>query len=292
MLVDYNSNKKKRPGLSPKPMSWVKNFGLAYFDHLYGFMGMNKLGMEFWRFEVNNASIHIWHDPTNYGYEGENNLEVCLKGIVPWDYICLRGAMLDKSLDADAILIGNKGIWVLESKFYSGKIILNNGEWYRKKTYFEPGGYQTSKQEYLDDFAKQWLREKKIVVKILKDAVFSANICQSVNGGIVFTHPDAVLSLDGSIDINVGNTEFWAQKITETINGDSENILFSEKEYIEIVDALLAYSNKMNDDISYSLVDLAQNFYKEKKLEVVMFINEHKPGPGHIDKSGNSLPTP
>lgn len=291
MLLNYKSNKKKQPNFEPKPTSWVKSFGTAYFDHLYGFMGMDKQGMEYWRFMVNTTSIKIGHnsDP-NYGYEGENILEACLKKIVPWDYICLRGALIDKNLDADALLIGNKGIWVLESKFYSGKIILNNGEWYRKKTYFEPGGYQVSKEEYLDDFAKQWLREKRLVENILKDAGFSADICQSVKSGIVFTHPGATLSLDGSIDINVGDTEYWAQKITRTINGDSENILFSEKESIEIADAFLAHSNKMNDGNSYSLVDLARSLYIEKKLEIVMFINEFKPGSGFISESGNSLP--
>jgi len=266
MLLSYNTNKKNQPGFAPKP-----EVSRRLYDSYYLFMDEPA----YWRFMVSETSNFLLTNE-NYGSEGELRLADRLGEIVPFDYLCLRGVLVDKNLDADVILIGHKGIWALESKFYSGNIILNNGSWYRKKTYYEPGGYQKTKEEYLDDFTNQWQREKQSIVKILKDSGVSADICRRVSGGLVFTHPDAILSIDGSANISVGDIEFWTQKLTEEITRESDKILLTGKEMIEIADALLTHSNNLDDGETKSLVDLAHDRYKQEKLSIVTFIEEQK----------------
>lgn len=267
MLLSYNSNKKQQPIMDPKPEVYRK-----HFDSEYGIMG--ELG-HWWY--ILSSSSRFAHMGENYGSKGEEMLVDMLANIVPSNYICLIGALVDKSLDADVILIGNNGIWILESKYYSGKIILKNDEWYRHKTFFEPGGYQNSKSEYLDDFNKQWQREKRAVVKTLENSGFSNDICKMVTGGIVFTHPDAILSINESPKINVGDMSSWAHKISESIFEKNNKIVLNDDEIMRIADALLARSEKLNTGEKISLVDYAQDRYKSSKLNIVMFLEEHKP---------------
>ena len=245
MLLSYNSNKKVQPKLDPKPEGPKK---------LYDFRYMMMDEPAYWWLNVGEITRSL-HMDENYGSEGETSLVDTLREIVPFDYICLQGALIDKKLDADVILIGHKGIWILESKYYSGKIILNNGSWYRKKTYYEPGGYQNTKEEYLDDFTSQWQREKRAVLKTLKSAGISDAICQTVTGGLVFTHPDAILSIDESTKINIGNIRSWAEVLYESIFDENDRTVLNDDEIIQVADALLAQSEKINTGAKKSLVD-------------------------------------
>ena len=274
VLLSYNSKKKRQPKLDPKPEVYRK-----HFDGEYGIMDEPA----YWWYFLGSSSRFI-HLDENYGSKGEEILVETLREIVPFDYICLKGALVDNSLDADVILIGHKGIWILESKYYSGKIILKNRAWYRQKTYYEPGGYQNSKEEYLDDFNKQWQREKRAVVKTLKNAGVSDEICQAVTGGIVFTHPDAIFSFDESIKINVGGMRSWTQTIYESIFEGNDKTVLTDEEIMKVADALLAQSKKLTGDANLSLVDFAQDLYKRSKLSIVMFIEEHKSGLEDEDK--------
>ncbi len=264
MLLTPVSNRKRSPKLTPKPVLISRHYE---FPSVFLDLGL------WWRSQV-GTDLRLYGAENNYGIPGEERLVHQLSMFLPDEYLCLEGVLVDKKLDADVVLIGPAGIWVLESKYYSGKIILKNGEWYRRKTYYERGGYQTSKEEYLDDFAKQWQREKRSVVKTLKNSGLSYDIGGLVKGGLVFTHPDCTLSIDKSSTVEIEDIGFWCQSITDEMDKD----ILTEQQIIQSADALLAHSKKLNSDGSLSAVTFANDLYKKAKLTIVMYIDEHKPG--------------
>ncbi len=264
MLLTHISNRKRSPKLAPKP---------EVTSRLYEYPSvLLDLGL-WWRFQV-GMDARPYTTGNDYGKLGEDRLGQQLSLLLPDEYICLEGVLVDKKLDADVVLIGPAGIWVLESKYYSGKIILKNGGWYRHKTYYERGGYQTTKDEYLDDLSEQWLREKRSVVKTLQKDGLSRDIVGLVKGGLVFTHPESTLSIDQSSTIEIGDIGFWCQSITKMMDND----LLNEQQIIRTADALLAQSKKLNSDAAISAVYLANELYKKAKLSIVMYIDKHKPG--------------
>ncbi len=267
MLLTHKSNRKRSPKLTPKPevLSRRYEYPSVLFD----------LG-SLWRYQM-RMDPRSNTTGNNYGVTGEQNLIDQLPAQIPDEYICLMGVLIDKKLDADVVLIGPAGIWVLESKYYSGKIILKNGEWYRHKTYYERGGYQTAKEEYLEDFTEQWQREKRSVVKTLKNSGLSFDIGGLVKGGLVFTHPESTLSIDESSSVEIGDIDFWCQSITNEIEEMDKDIL-SEKQIIQVADALLANAKKLDSDESISAETFANDLYKQAKLSIVLYIDEHKPG--------------
>ena len=267
MLLTHNSNRKRSPKLAPRPEVISR-----YYEVPSVFL---DLGL-WWRYQV-GVDVRSYGTGNNYGVTGEERLIDQLSVLIPDEYLCLMGVLIDKKLDADVVLIGPAGIWVLESKYYSGKIILKNGEWYRHKTYYERGGYQTAKEEYLDDFAKQWQREKRSVLKTLKNSGLSIDIGGLVKGGLVFTHPDGTLSIDESSTVEIGDIGYWCQSITEEIEEMDKDIL-TEQQIIQIADAILANAKKLSSDESFSAVTFANDLYKKSKLTIVMYIDEHKPG--------------
>jgi hypothetical protein len=98
-----------------------------------GTEGKKLLGVvERWWQESEPPPIEI----QKYGDEGEKNLLDTLGNKLSNNFLALHGYMARKNLDADIIILGLTGFWLLESKFNSGTIYCKNGEWWQEKTYY------------------------------------------------------------------------------------------------------------------------------------------------------------
>lgn len=165
---------------------------------------------DFWELRLQTTGLQFVD--RNYGDIGEARLVEALSNRLSDDYVCIKGVMVEDNLDADAVVLGPSGIWVLESKYYSGTITLRNGQWTRQKTYYAPGGVLTRKEDHFHDLEDQWLREKTAVENIIQKNNLETT---SVLGGIVFTHAESALDADSSSRVPFGDIHQWCNVIAD-----------------------------------------------------------------------------
>lgn len=197
-----------------------------------------------------------------HGNIGEDDLASRLAKCLPDDHYCIKKLLVGKRLDADIVIVGPSGVWILESKYISGTIRLRNGNWSREKEFFGPGGVPTQKEDAFEDFEKQWLREKRAVQKAIKeqypDLISTKN--ELIKGGLAFTHPDSKIDFDYSLNIDFRKGSHWVNMIFD----ERENAILSEDQALHIVDALLNRSKSISGDVSKSAIDEANAEYEQK----------------------------
>ena len=214
------------------------------------------------------------HGNNNYGLQGEDRLVQRLGMMLNDDYICVRGAMVDTKLDADVILVGPSGIWILESKFIAGRIIKDHYGWRREKFYHKIGGALTQQNNLLDNVESQWKREKEAVVRALRNHNLNPRQIpvNKIKGGVVFTHHNSALLLSVPASIEVGNLDRWC----ETISGEQENTVLTEQQVRDAVSAILQYARKFNPDSRSALTE-AEVRYHHKREYLLAFIDRNLP---------------
>jgi hypothetical protein len=67
------------------------------------------------------------------GDGGENKLIASLSDVLDDRFFAIQGLLVAHRLDIDVLVVGPTGIWVLESKDWSGTITVRGGDWYRQK---------------------------------------------------------------------------------------------------------------------------------------------------------------
>jgi len=205
----------------------------------------------------------------NHGSEGERLLKHHLSTNVSSDYICIPNLMVDTKLDADLVLIGPNGIWVLESKYISGHISLRNGIWSRKKSFYSPGGVLNSKVDNLGTIEDQWLREKSAIENTLNrsfPAITKAHPAL-VKGGLVFSHNRSSIDADSSSRVPWGNFKMWAGEINASGDntGHPQKPILSESEVMDIAEVLLAQSKRIDPNQTRSSVGVENIVYINQK---------------------------
>lgn len=207
-----------------------------------------------------------------YGDEGEEKLVTRLANRLPDDHYCIKKLMVGDNLDADVVVVGPSGIWILESKYMNGTIRVRNGSWSKTKEYFEDGVSKTEEVAF-DSFEKQWLREKRAIERalrgILPDNLSSNN--KLIKGGLAFTHPETRLDFDYSLDIEFKNTDQWVDEIWTA----QESPILNDEQVLQLVDSLLSYSSKKRGSTSISAVDLAENEYKGTSARLKDVLKDH-----------------
>lgn len=154
-----------------------------------------------------NAIGTVSHARRVHGDIGEEALLRQLSATLPDNYLCMRGILVARSLDADVIVIGPSGLWVFDSKYWSGTITVRNGRWARKKKYYEPGGHEAYRDDSLRPFDRQWMTERDAIQTTLARRLHAADIRSiPITGGIVFTHPDVTWDIDASCSVSYGRT--------------------------------------------------------------------------------------
>lgn len=163
--------------------------------------------------------------------------------------------------DVDVTIVGPKGIWVFEVKYWSGTIAWQNGQWAREQSYFESGGIPVTKSGHIGQPPdQQWQRMVDDVTKTLyrHAPILMAQwpALSRIKGGLVFTHPDASYEIASSHPFSWGTIDFWKEALVNApvISDLSEPVIF------QILDALL----KRHRQISGDGVGVAMDAYAEK----------------------------
>lgn len=213
------------------------------------------------------------HGNNNHGLQGEERLVQRLGMMLNDDYICVRGLLVDNKLDADVLIVGPSGIWILESKYISGRIFKECYGWRREKTYFETGGYLASKNNRLEDFEEQWKREKAAVVRALRNnGLIPHQISlNKIKGGIVFTHHNSVLVLNEPSSVEVGNLDRWCEKISS----EKENTVLTVQQTRNAVSAILQHSSRFNPNSKSALTEIEVR-YHHKREYLLAFIERNQ----------------
>jgi hypothetical protein len=182
--------------------------------------------------------------------------------------------LVTQSLDADVLVLGPNGIWVLESKFWAGQVVCRKGTWYQVKDVYQRGGAVDKKvTSYGINPDDQWLREQSMVVETLRRRVPDhAFLLKHVNGGLVFSHPEVELLIDNSCKVQWGKVENWA----ETILHAKPIRQFTPEIQLEVADAILTFANIVDSASPQrsSAASLAQRVYSTTAGEARKYITK------------------
>jgi nuclease-like protein len=212
--------------------------------------------------------------PLEIKVDGDRGEKALLEGLekqLSNQYIALHQIMVMRNLDADVVVLGPNGIWLLESKYHGGKVICRNGEWTQEKRYYGRGGIPKRETLPRDPYDEQWLREKESIARTLTRRLPQEMhwLTNEIRGGLVFTHPHVILEIDSSCRVKYGNIPYWIQKINSSPavpNLTTEIILC-------IVDALLEYANEISPENSdQSAKQLAEDIHQKYENETPAFI--------------------
>jgi hypothetical protein len=232
-------------------------------------------------------SLEIHEEPERgYGLEGVSKFLEELTKKLPDNFITFQELLVTQSLDADVLVLGPNGIWVLESKFWAGQVVCRKGTWYQVKDVHQRGGALDKKvTSYGITPDDQWLREQSMVIETLRRRVPEHPFLQKhVKGGLVFTHPDVELLIDNSCKVQWGKVEDWA----DTILRAKPIHQFTPETQLDVADAILTFANIVDRENPQrtSAGSLAQRVYNTAAGEAKKYVLKWEK-PGRIEKSSS-----
>ncbi len=184
---------------------------------------------------------------------------------LPDDYFAVRHPLLQKALHVEVLLLGPTGIWLFEVKHWRGRALCRNGVWSREPA---PG-------ERIDNttprFDQHWLGGRETVEKTLSQRLArNASFGALIRGGLVFTHPQIQIEVDGSSKVQYGAPPQWLQRIQATA-GMAQ---FSTEIQLLVLDALLDYALSVSGarPLVKSAVDLAKALYGDLLEELRRYV--------------------
>ena len=230
-------------------------------------------------------ALEIQEEPERgYGLEGVTKFLDVLTRKLPDNFITFQELLVTQSLDADVLVLGPNGIWVLESKFWAGQVVCRKGTWYQVKDVHQRGGALDKKvTSYGINPDDQWLREQSMVIETLRRRVPEHPfLLKHVKGGLVFTHPDVELLIDNSCKVQWGRVEDWA----ETILRAKPVRQFTPETQLDVADAILTFANIVDRENPQrsSAGSLAQRIYNTAAGEAKKYVLKWEK-PGRIEKS-------
>lgn len=178
-----------------------------------------------------------------HGDEGVSLFIDALGTTLSHDYFAVRDLLVRKSLDVDVLIVGPSGMWVFEVKHWSGRIVCRDGDWHRERTYYEPGGFEATEVKKISAFDRQWQREVEAMATTLSRRLKApiASAATAARGGLVFSHHDADLEIDGSCGAGYGPPGFWV----DTVAREPSLPAFNQYEQLRVLDALFSWSRKL-----------------------------------------------
>jgi hypothetical protein len=205
------------------------------------------------------------------GDRGEWHLLSVLRSKLPDTYCALTNVLVDKRLDADVIVVGPSGIWVLESKYWSGKITNHLGQWHQTKTYHQPGGMLVSEDKKAPAFDLQWRREMDAVMKCITARFPQFGL--DIDGGLAFTQPNVKLDIDDTSQAKHHTAEEWAEQILSRAAIPD----LSTQIQLQIVDALIQSHDYFDEgrEARSSAFDAAQTLHDIIVQKAKMFVAEY-----------------
>jgi hypothetical protein len=164
---------------------------------------------------------------------GEFHLITRLQSLTDTSYI-LYGLHLIQGEDVDIILLGPKGIWVLEVIYLKGLIRWQNGEWSKLNSTRRLSVRQQQQVEKLDQaFDAKWQHASNEISELLRenDRLLKniPSLAQKIRGGLVFAHPQGRYDIPPGCPFNWGVVPFWIEKFQSLpdIEGMNDYVIFS-----------------------------------------------------------------
>jgi Nuclease-related domain len=143
--------------------------------------------------------------------------------------------------DVDVAVVGSKGVWVFEVKYWSGQITWGPGGWHREKSYYARGGQRvTEDREISQPPDEQWQRMAVDVAETLRRReprlIAAIPALARIGGGLAFTHPEATYDIAPGCPCAWGTIGGWKQQMVRApaIAG------VTARAQVRILDALLA----------------------------------------------------
>lgn len=195
------------------------------------------------------AAMNIRLPPAiQHGDKGELAFIRKLQFMLGNDYFLLSGIQQRHGEDVDVVLIGPKGVWVFEVKYWSGTIRWQSGHWSRFKTYHEQGGKLSIENKPIAQPPdKQWQRVAEDVnrsVQMRCPGLVSRHLSRMiVKGGLVFTHESAKYEIGSGFPISWGSSEWWLGHIMTAPKIPN----WSETDSMAILDALLGRHREIHN---------------------------------------------
>lgn len=178
--------------------------------------------------------------------------------------------------DVDVTVVGPRGVWVFEVKYWSGKIAWRSGQWAREKSYYAPGRVWTTEPvEITQPPDRQWQRMADDVAETLRRRaawlVARQSAAAQVRGGLAFTHPKALYDIAPGCPVVWGPTSSWMVRVTTApiISG------LGERDVLQILDALLARHRQVaGDGVTRSMDGLAEDIARQAETRLMAWIQD------------------
>jgi hypothetical protein len=211
--------------------------------------------------EARRIDARLALDP-KHGDKGELLLMETLKQGLPNTFFGVRGWKGVPGLDSDVLVFGPNGIWILESKYWSGEVIFDGKGWRQQRP---------AEEKQQKDIDRQWLNERKILNTILNREIRGWNY--ELKGGLVFTHPDGILKIDRTKPrpVIVDRTAGWVSKICAAPPASE----MSEDALLMALDLILTDSHPLFDDPICRSVYIAQQLYAHEVRKLIEWRRGH-----------------
>src|SRR5215212_3412115 len=142
---------------------------------------------------------------------GEFDLIRELERVVSSDTYILHRVQLGPVDYMDVVVIGPKGFWFLQVKHWNAHFIWQEGIWQIWQFDFEA---QAPRPVPMDEYPDaEWARLREEALTHLKssssDLLKTVPVLGNIQGGIVFSHPNATIEIDRSAPFRYGTLEQW-----------------------------------------------------------------------------------
>jgi hypothetical protein len=150
-------------------------------------------------------------DSGKWGLLGEFDLIRALERVASQDTYILHSLKPTSGDDLDVVVIGPKGFWYFEVKHWNAEFIWQDGAWQVWQfDYAAQSPQQVTLREYPD---AQWARMRNEALANLRaskgELLKKVPVLGNIQGGIVFSHPDALIEIDRSAPFRYGTVEQW-----------------------------------------------------------------------------------
>ena len=138
--------------------------------------------------------------------------------------------------DVDVTVVGPSGLWVFEVKYWSGRIVWQNGQWQHEKNHRN----NASPSIITQPPDEQWRRMTADVARSIQYRApqlvsrFLTHI--SAKGGVVFTHKEATYAIAPGCPAAWGNIATWERRLVSAPKVPG----WDERVTLTVLDALLA----------------------------------------------------
>jgi hypothetical protein len=154
---------------------------------------------------------HMAADTGKWGLIGEFDLIRELERVASPDTYILHSLKPRSGDDMDVVVIGPKGFWYFEVKHWNADFLWQNGAWQVWQFDYDTQSPQlVTMREYPDE---QWRRMRDETLANLSatgsDLLKKVPVMGNIQGGIVFSNPNASIDIDRSAPFRYGTIEQW-----------------------------------------------------------------------------------